>query len=258
MPGMLQLYPAPAGDVPDAIYDHLDLPAPPPHRPYTILNMVTTVDGKTTLDGARVNEIGSDMDHRLMIKLRVPVDAVLRGAGTVRSHGRYPSVGEEEAAARRATGRPDQPKAVIVTQSGDLPLTAPVFQAPAHRPIIITSKGLPAERMAALAAVAHVITVEGEPMDLPAAMAVLRQEYGIRHLLSEGGPYLNYWFLRHGLLDEIFWTVAPKVGGARDDLTMVDGPATLEPLPQLRLKTAYLYQPTGELFMRYRVQGGAQ
>lgn len=256
MAGMLQLYPAPAGPVEAGIYDRLDLPPPPPHRPYTILNMVTTVDGKTTLDGHRVNEIGSDMDHRLMIKLRVPVDAVLRGAGTVRSHGRYPLVGEEEAAARRAAGRPDQPKVVIVSQSGDLPLTAPVFQEAAHRPIIITAKDLKAERREALAQAAHIVTVDGDPMDLPAAMAVLRREHGITHLLSEGGPYLNYWFLKHGLLDEIFWTVAPKVGGNRDDLTMVDGPVTLDPLPQLELRTAYFYQPTGELFLRYRVRGG--
>lgn len=257
MAEMLQLYPAPAGPVSTAIYDGLELPPPSSHRPYTILNMVTTVDGKTTLDGTRVNEIGSDMDHRLMIKLRAPVDAVLRGAGTVRSHSRYPSVGEEEAAARRAAGRPDQPKVVIVTQSGDLPLTAPVFQSPAHRPIIITAQGMAAERLDALAQAAHIIAVDGNPLDLPAAMTVLRRDYGIQHLLSEGGPYLNYWFLKHGLLDEIFWTVAPKVGGNQDDLTMVDGPVTLDPLPQLQLMTAYLYQPTGELFLRYRVREGA-
>lgn len=238
---------------PASIYDRLDLPPPPGHRPYTMLNMVSTVDGKVTLDGARVNDIGSALDHQLMLKLRVPVAAVIRGAGTVWSHGRYPSVGAQAIAARRAAGRPDQPLAVIVSGSGRLPLTSSVFQTPPRRPLVITQADLPAPRQMALAAVAHVIAAGGPKLDLAAALALLRRDYGVDYMLAEGGPGLNYTLLQQGLLDEVFWTVAPKIGGGQADTGLVSGPGTLTPMPSLALVSAYHYRPTGELFMRYRV-----
>lgn len=259
---MLQLYPPPAEasapvTPPTAIYDDLSLPLATDQRPYTILNMVSSVDGKTTLDGGRVNELGSDVDHRLMLKLRIPVDAVIRGAGTVRSHSRYPQVAPEDAAVRQAAGRPPYPRVVIVTGSAALPLSAPVFREAPQQPLVITKTTAPAENLAALAKVAQVIAIDppatGAGLNLQPALQQLRQKHGIEYLLSEGGPMLNYAFLAEGLLDELFWTIAPKLGGARDDLNLVDGPETLTPLPALELLSAYHCTPTGELFMRYKV-----
>lgn len=80
-PLVQQLYPE-ARPWPDplTIYDDLDLPEGPPHRPYVLVNMVTTVDGKVTMGRGAIQEaIGSKVDHALMARLRAPVDAVLRG-----------------------------------------------------------------------------------------------------------------------------------------------------------------------------------
>ena len=51
-------------------------------------------------------------------------------------------------------------------------------------------------------------------MSIWSAAAVLRQHGECRvRLLSEGGPTLNQRLLDPGLIDELFWTVAPKLAG---------------------------------------------
>jgi 2,5-diamino-6-(ribosylamino)-4(3H)-pyrimidinone 5'-phosphate reductase len=94
--------------------------------------------------------------------------------------------------------------------------------------------------------------VAGEKaVDLGAALAALRTEYGVRWLLGEGGPTLNHRLLVAGLVDELFLTLAPKlVAGSAP--TIVTG----EPFPEdapvpLRLLT--LHADGDELYLRYRV-----
>jgi riboflavin biosynthesis pyrimidine reductase len=55
----------------------------PPDRPYLGLNMVSSLDGKATLDW-RTQGLSSDVDRRLFHHLRTQADAVMVGAGTVR------------------------------------------------------------------------------------------------------------------------------------------------------------------------------
>jgi riboflavin biosynthesis pyrimidine reductase len=57
------------------------------------------------------------------------------------------------------------------------------------------------------------VTDKDGEVDLPAAMKILRQEFGIRYLLCEGGPVVYGLMLRAGLIDEKFLTVAPLDAG---------------------------------------------
>ncbi|MCZ2108808.1 MAG: hypothetical protein LC118_04470 [Dehalococcoidia bacterium] len=59
-------------------YTSLDLPEPPPERPYVLLNMVMSADGKVVIEGTEQG-IGSRTDQRLMRELRVNADVVLNG-----------------------------------------------------------------------------------------------------------------------------------------------------------------------------------
>jgi len=252
---MQRLFPAASGHVnPLSIYDELDLPAGRDGRPYTAVNMVTTVDGKTTLDRNRIRQpIGSQLDRTLMARLRANFDAVIRGAGTVRAHSVYPGVPPELEHRRIARGLTRQPLAVVVTNSGRLPLDAPFFHRTPRRPLVIVSAAAPADHVAALREQAEVVVMDQHPLDLAAVWRLLYEAYNVRRLLSEGGAHLNHACLAKGLLDEIFWTVAPRVAGSSHDLTMVEGPAVLQPLPSLELVSAYCHEH--ELFLRYRLIG---
>ena len=81
----------------------------PPGRPYLGLNMVSSLDGKATVDW-RTKGLSSELDRRLFHNLRTQVDAVMVGAGTVREerYGRLTKSDElrrkriEEGLARRS------------------------------------------------------------------------------------------------------------------------------------------------------------
>lgn len=249
---MQRLYPNPADDLdPDAIYDdlHLHWPDPPDDRPTVALNMVTSVDGKAAVAGAAA-ALGSGVDHRLMRAVRAAHDAVLNGAGTLRAERVDPRVGPARAARRVARGARPEPLAVVLTRSGDLPLDRRYFRYPEVERVILAGARLPAERREALAAVGRLLLAPGAEPDPAWALRTLREACGVRRLLVEGGPALNGALIAAGLVDEIFWTLAPKLVGGGERLTMVEGPA-LPAMPRLSLVSTHLHED--ELFLRYRV-----
>jgi dihydrofolate reductase len=54
-----------------------------------------------------------------------------------------------------------------------------------------------------------IVAGEGAFVDLGQAMRMLREDYGIQHLLCEGGPTLYGYMSGAGLIDEKFLTVSP-------------------------------------------------
>src|SRR4051794_24060830 len=166
---MQRLYPNPASDIPpESIYDDLraDLPEPPEGRPYVLLNMVTSVDGKAALHGGATG-LGSALDHRLMRALRAAVDAVMNGAATLRAERVDPRVGAERKAQRVARGQTPEPLAVLLSGSGDLPLDRRYFAHPEVPRVVLLGTAAPAEHRTALAKRARVIvapTPQPDPM----------------------------------------------------------------------------------------------
>ena len=242
---------------PYGIYDSIVWPPPPPGRPYVAINMVATVDGKTTLDeGRHPGRIGSPVDRTLMVRLRTGVDAVLRGAGTVRQSPYYPSLAPGVRELREAAGLAPYPLVVVMSGSGELPVDSPLFKDPPRRPLVLLGPGAPPQAVERLRAVADVRVGPGGGggVDVRWALSCLAEEFGVRVLLSEGGPTLNFAFFEAGCVDELFLTVAPFVAGRAADRSVVDGPRLLQPFPRLELVSAYLHE--SELFLRYRVRRG--
>ena len=115
--------------------------------------------------------------------------------------------------------------------------------------VMIGAGTMRAERYGKLAK--PLIVVESTPagrVDLVALLRSLRQERGIKALLCEGGPTLHGALHAHGLVDELFLTIAPKLAGG-------DAPRIIEgELPAVAdLELAWLLEQDGELFARYRV-----
>jgi riboflavin biosynthesis pyrimidine reductase len=101
--------------------------------------MVATVDGRASVDG-RTAPLSSVADRQFFHALRTRVDAVLVGAGTLRTE-RCGRLGR--AAHRRdrrvANGLTSDPLAIVVSGSLDLPATLPLLQDPASRVVLITA-----------------------------------------------------------------------------------------------------------------------
>lgn len=240
-----RLFPTYVGELdPHNIYDDLVLPDAPHDRPYIGINMVTSVDGKTTIGGEhRTVKLGSPVDRALMGRIRAHFDAVLRGASTVRASPEFPVV--------KTPSGERLPVGVVVSGSLELPFESEYFTKEGATRIVLTCEAADPRARQIAAKRADVVVCGEERVDLKRAAGILRREYGIERLLVEGGASLNYWFVRAGLVDTIFWTLAPKLTGYRDDLTMLEGPSAYAPIPALKLET--LFHHEDELFFRWSI-----
>ena len=253
-----RLLPEPGEVTADALVQELRAweDAPPgrvgrPIRPHVAVNMVQTCDGRASVHG-RTGPISSLADRQLFHALRTRVDAVMVGAGTLRveRYGRMvPDAARREQ--RRAAGLEPDPLAIVVSGSLDLPADLPLLQDPSSRVVIVTAAQ---GSLAGVRAQVEYVRSE-EALDLPAALARLRDEHGVRAILCEGGPHLNASLLSQGLIDELFLTTVPALAGAAGALSIMDG-APLE--APLALSLRWLLAHEGELFARYAVGAAGQ
>jgi riboflavin-specific deaminase-like protein len=219
-------------------------------RPYLVLNMASTVDGRATI-GGRSGPIGNRADHELFHALRTAVDAVLVGAGTVRAehYGRLVRA-QPARELRRARGLAEEPLACIISASLALPAEEiPLLTDEAARVVILTSS--PASLAECAGEVRYVRCTREGHLDLRAALAELRH-MGVRTALCEGGPHLNAQLLAEGLVDELFLSLAAKLAGGdatSESLRIVSGD---ELRPPIELELLGVLESESQLLLRYR------
>lgn len=211
----------------------------PDGRPLVMVNMVQTADGLITI-GGKSGPIGADGDHAMFHGLRSVVDAILVGTGTLRAERYGRMIRRPERRALRASlGLEEDPLAILITQSGDLPWDAPLFAEPLQRVVIAGPCSPPP-----LAAQVEVIGSES-PAE---ALRAVHSAFGVRAVLCEGGPTLNRALLADGVLDELFLTVAPKLAGDDEALRILSGDPLDAPAEMELLSVCH---HDGELFLRY-------
>lgn len=217
------------------VYDTLEFPQPPANRPYTFINMVTTIDGKS-VSGTReedVQDLGSATDHATMRTIEASADAVLIGAGSLRATAKL------HFAPRLAR--------FVVSRTGKLDFNAPFFAKSDENAWVVTASSGAKE----VAGRAHCMVVGEDTVDLVEALRRMRVEMGIGRLLVEGGSELNASLLALDTVDELFLTVAPLVKLGRTTPTYADG----EPLCRadlLRFNLVSSYAVGDEVFLRYQ------
>lgn len=236
-------------------YTSLEFPPAPLDRPYVIMNMVMSVDGKVVVETTEQG-IGSTTDQRLMRELRVNADIVLVGAGTLRASGASSRLGDpalEDLRIQR--GKTRFPIAAVVSRSGDLPLERLFFTARDFEAAIYLSESAPSDRKAAAHATGRPVHELPPGDEVPSMLAHMRNELEARVLLMEGGPTLNAEFFELGLVDELFLTLGPVIVGGRDTLTAVEGEDAFPPnlLKRLELVATVPNPETSEVYLRYRV-----
>ena len=247
----------PAGDpvavaeVTDELYRR-SLPARTPPRPYVMLNMVSTTDGRASV-GGRSGSIAGRADRELFHGLRGIVDGVLVGAGTVRAEHYGRIIREEPLRRLRAErGQSPEPLACIVSARLSLPGDIPLLGEPGARVAIITTSA--ASLPAGAADIDYVRAGREGELDLPGALAELAERFSVGTLLCEGGPHLNLQLLAAGLVDELFLSFSPLLAGGDtatgDGLRILAG-AELQPPVELELLS--VLESDSQLFLHYRV-----
>jgi 5-amino-6-(5-phosphoribosylamino)uracil reductase len=215
----------------------------PSGRPYLVLNMVSSLDGKATLDW-RTKGLSTETDRRLFHHLRTQADAVMVGAGTAREE-RYGRMTKNDELRQKRVNEGLVPDALAVVVSGRLvlPPDLPLLNDPEQRVVIATASD------AELPGLKGDIEYARVGDDLPRLMGYLRERHGVRSVLCEGGPTLNSFLFAANLVDELFLTFNPKVLSGAATLTIVAGRELVEPAEPSLISVA---EADGELYTRWR------
>jgi 2,5-diamino-6-(ribosylamino)-4(3H)-pyrimidinone 5'-phosphate reductase len=162
----------------------------------------------------------------------------MHGAGTVRADPLSARVPNDLVHERVSRGLARQPVGAIVTRSGNLPAQHPYYESAT---IVYVTSNHPVPTPSSVE-VRRVSNVDEVVRDLA--------RRGFKRVLCEGGPTLNAALFAHQLIDEVFLTIAPKLVGGEDPLTIVKGAAFEVPIG---LEVRSLVELEGELFVRYGV-----
>jgi 2,5-diamino-6-(ribosylamino)-4(3H)-pyrimidinone 5'-phosphate reductase len=243
--------------------EYLALRFPPPfaQRPYIVVNMVMSADGKAVA-GQTESALSSGADKLVLQSLRVHAGAILNGAGTARATGLNPSIGDVRLRNYRSQqlGMDSPPLQAVVSASANLDSQARFLRQDSFRVAIFVGTGAPATKVADLRNSGSDVHVTSQgPSGLSELMQVLRSQYAVRLLLVEGGPSLNAELYHAGFIDEVFITVGPHIVGGRDVLTTVTGDAfASDSMPKLELVSVYANPASSETYLHWRVDRSGQ
>lgn len=212
------------------------------------VNFIASVDGSVTDRQGRSGGLASAGDQAMFVALRAWSDAILVGAGTARTEGYGPHrLRPSLAQRRRADGRPNPAAMVLVTRSLKLDFGARIFTAAVTPTIVLTCASAPPEGQQAARRAGRLIVAGDKDVDLAEGLRRLREDYGLSHVLCEGGPRLTEATLEARQVDELCLTLAPALLGH-------GGPRLVEHLGQsVPLRLQHLFDEGSELYLRYRV-----
>jgi riboflavin-specific deaminase-like protein len=209
---MQQLLPVAVGDVDVEATYLADRREPVDGRPWLVVNMATTLDGATALEG-RSRGIGGAGDRAAFHALRSAADVVLVGAGTARAEDYGPvRVPEAHLEARAAAGRTGPARLAVITASGSLDPGSRLFSDPDHPPLVYTVSETPATVLDAVSHVAEVVVAGSSTVDPRSVLDDLATR-SVRCVVCEGGPHLNADLIAAGVVDEWCWTIGPLLVG---------------------------------------------
>lgn len=241
-----------------ALFEELTAALPPFSRraaedlPAIAINMVTSVDGGTTLDG-RVGRLTGPADQELLRRLREEADAVLVGAATVRAEG-YSRLLRPEVRERRERERgAAEPLLVVVSRDANLGAASPALREAPGPLIFLTGEGaqLPEGEREVLALRAP--SAPSAPVTLRPLLARLHAEHGVERVICEGGGMLNGALLAEGVVGELFVAVSPLIAREPDSPPLVSGVTEPLDLELLAHATADSF-----VFLRYGLRRSAR
>jgi riboflavin biosynthesis pyrimidine reductase len=215
-----------------------------PKRPRIAVNMVSSVDGRVAIDG-RSAPLSSPADRELFHALRAEADAVMAGAGTVRTERYGPIIRDSSVRKRRrAAGLAEQPIAVVVSNSLVLDPELPLLADPDSHVVILgpSSGGKLPGAAATMSNIRCATLAEG--------LIELRSRFDVELVLCEGGPTLVGSLVDERVIDELFLSRSPQLVGGAPGPTIVAGSGEAEPQ---RLDLRMLLAHGDSLFARYVV-----
>ncbi len=226
-------------------------------RPFVLINMAMTADGKIATANRALASFGSARDHEHLLELRATADAVMSGARTVDSAKiNLGPGGKKFQNRRRQRGLAEFNLRIIVSGSGSVDPRAEIFRHHFSPILLLTTRRAAATQLTKLRRLAAEVKICGtREINFARALKWLRQKWGVKRLLCEGGGDLNDALFRAGLVDELHLTVCPKIFAGRLAPTIAEGSgfANLAAAAPFELKSQH--RVGDEIFLVYTNTG---
>lgn len=222
-------------------------------RPFVLVNMAISADGKIATANRAVTTFGSPGDLTHLYELRATADAIMAGARTIEeTNAKLGPGGERYQRLRVRRGLSEFPLRIIVSGSASIDPNAAIFQHHFSPILVLTTQRASKARLLGFLHHADALICGRKEIDFRAALHFLRNEWRVRRLLCEGGGELNDALFRAGLVDELHVTVCPRILGGRNAPTLADGRGFLRLAGAARLKLKKATRVGDELFLVYR------
>lgn len=194
-------------------------------RPFVLINMAMTADGKIATANRAITTFGSPQDSDHLYELRATTDAVMSGARTIDTNPvLLGNGGEKFRKLRHKNGLGDYALRIIVSGSASIDPAAEIFNHRFAPIILLTTKHAAKSRLKKLTPLIDDLGQFGErELDIAAALRWLQEKWPVQRLLCEGGADLNDLLFRADVVDEINLTICPFIFGGRTAPTISAG-----------------------------------
>lgn len=218
--------------------------------------MMMSVDGR--IDCPMVAQISGEEYYDALGKLGVSsklsgrVTASLECAAVKSESPDSQPRGDMPAAESVNIARRSQEYTIIADTNGRLDFSG--SEADGHPLLCILSGNVPEAHLEDLrkAGISWIATGDGA-IDLPRAMDVLGDRFGVKRVVIVGGGHVNGGFLEAGLIDEISIMIAPGVDGRKGETAVFDGITSRGCSPfRFRLQSVERCEGTDVVWLRYK------
>jgi 2,5-diamino-6-(ribosylamino)-4(3H)-pyrimidinone 5'-phosphate reductase len=192
-------------------------------RPYVIVNIAMSADGKISTRERRQVRISGTEDFTRVDRLKSRCDAVMVGIGTVIADDPSLTVKSVECRKyRRNRGWDEHPVRVVVDSAGRTPPDASILNKGEGKRVIAVSKRAGASKISLLEKKATIIISGEDEVDLHVLMNELGA-MGIHRIMVEGGGTFIAGLIEAGLVNEIYTFIGNIIIGGKDSPTFADG-----------------------------------
>lgn len=196
-------------------------------RPYVLVNVASSLDGKISDERRRQIRISCDEDLKRVDELRASADAIMVGIGTIIADNPKLNVKSKELRDKRiAVGKKENPLKVVVDSRCRIPENAEIFEGDV---LVAVSKLAEKDKIEIISKKAEVVVLGDEKVDLKALLAELHRR-GVKKLIVEGGGTLISSLLKENLVDEMFIYYSPIIIGGSNAPTICDGSSFSVPI----------------------------
>ena len=230
-------------------------------RPYVILKMASTLDGRISTKAGRSQKISNDASHAEVHRLREMV-GIARGAVLV--GGNTFALDDPRLTARTPTAE-RQPLAAVITSRLPSESSSELVRERATESVFFTSAAQAASpaAQALRARGARVYGVDraangpaDAPLDLAQVLEILRNEENCLYVFCEGGGRTALSLLDAGLVDEFHLHMAPLILGDDEATPLFSGRHTESMEDALRMKAVAVSLADGDVHIRFRAKRG--